>query len=150
MSPGVFDTRRLHRKRRSIIAQAEKARAKAGESNDQALANQIDADCYSACKHIDDRLDWVLDQAIRQEAQELDIAMPLVTEREMWQRDEDQSLYLTSQGRFYLRRLIDQEKARRFEVKTLWVTKIILPLAGVLVGIIGALTGLVAVFQHWK
>jgi hypothetical protein len=44
----------------------------------------------------------------------------------------------------------NQEKARRFEVKTLWVTKIILPLAGVLVGIIGALTGLVAVFQHWK
>jgi hypothetical protein len=32
-----------------------------------------------------------------------------------------------------------------FEVKTQWVTKIILPLAGVLVGIIGALTGLVAI-----
>jgi hypothetical protein len=32
----------------------------------------------------------------------------------------------------------------------LWVTKIILPLAGVLVGTLGALTGLVAVLLHKK
>ncbi|SRR6266404_1706423 len=146
----MFEIWRLHRKRRGIIAQAEKDRAKAEKSRDHVLALQIDANCYSTCKRIDECVDWVLDQTIRQEAQELDISMPLVTEREMWQRDEDQSLYLTSQGRFYLRRLIDQEKARRFEVKTLWVTKIILPLAGVLVGVIGALTGLVAVLQHKK
>jgi hypothetical protein len=57
---------------------------------------------------------------------------------------------LTPNGRYQARKLIDAEKARRFEVRTLWVTKIILPLAGVLVGIIGALTGLVAVLQHKK
>jgi hypothetical protein len=146
----MFEIRRLHRKRRAIIAKAEKESEKASRSNEHASALQIAADSYAACKHIDERVDWLLDQDIRQEAQELDIAMPLVTEANMWQRDEDQSLYLSSQGRFYLRKLIDQEKARRFEVKTLWVTKIILPLAGVLVGIIGALTGLVAVLQHKK
>jgi hypothetical protein len=146
----MFEIWRLHRQRRGIIAKAEKDRTRAEESNDHALALQIAADCYIACKRIDDRVDWVLDQAIRQEAQEFDIAMPPVTQLEMWQRDEDQSLYLSSQGRFYLRKLIDQEKARRFEVNTLWVTKIILPLAGILVGIIGALTGLVAVLLHNK
>jgi hypothetical protein len=68
----------------------------------------------------------------------------------MWNRGNDQSLILKFRGRAFLRERIDKEKTRRFEVKTLWVTKIILPLAGVLVGIIGALTGLFAILQHKK
>jgi len=50
----------------------------------------------------------------------------------------------------HLRKLVDAEKARRFEIKTLWVTKFWLPLLAALVGIIGALTGLAAVLQHKK
>jgi hypothetical protein len=141
---------RLHRERRRILAKAEEERTKAEAAGDPAKALQVAADCWTDCNHIDERVDWLLDQSIRQEAQELDIAMPSVEETEMWHRGGDLSLYRSSQGRFSLRKLIDQEKARRFEVKTLWVTKIILPLAGVLVGIIGALTGLVAVLQHRK
>ena len=141
---------RLRHERRRIIAKAEEERTKADKASDPAKAFQVAADCYAACMHIDERVDWLLDQSIRQEAQELDIAMPAVEELVMWQRDEDQTVYLSSQGRFYLRKRIDEERARRFEVKTLWVTRIILPLAGVLVGIIGALTGLAAVLQHKK
>ena len=144
----MFEIWRLHRKRRRIVARAEKDRTKAEKSNDHASARLIAADCYLGCQRIDERVSRFLDQSIRQEAQELDIAFPFVEDEEMWNRDEDESLRLSFRGRFYLRNLIDKEKARRFEVKTLWVTRIILPLAGVLVGIIGALTGLVAVFQH--
>jgi hypothetical protein len=55
---------------------------------------------------------------------------------------------LSPHGRSVLRSKIDAEKARRFEVKTLWVTKFWLPLLAALVGIIGAVTGLVAVLQR--
>jgi hypothetical protein len=57
---------------------------------------------------------------------------------------------VTLKGRAHIRKLIDQEKARRFEVKTVWVTKFWVPLLAALIGIVGALTGLVAVLQHKK
>jgi hypothetical protein len=77
----------------------------------------------------------------------LDIEAPDRMNQEYWTADPG---VLNSKGRFHARQLFDAEKARRFEMKTLWVTKIILPLAAVLVGIIGALTGLFAVLQHKK
>jgi len=46
--------------------------------------------------------------------------------------------------------LVDDEKARRLKGRTRWVTTLILPLLAGLVGIIGALTGLIAVWQHGK
>jgi hypothetical protein len=63
---------------------------------------------------------------------------------------ENKEKYLTPKGVRYLESLIDAEKTRRFEAKTLWVTKFWLPLVASLVAIIGALTGLVAVLQHRK
>ena len=57
---------------------------------------------------------------------------------------------LTSHGRAKVRSLVDAERSRRFEAKTLWLTKFWLPLLAALVGIIGALTGFVAVLQHKK
>src|ERR1700675_448153 len=109
---------RLRRERRRIIAKAEEQRTKADKAGDPEKAFQVAADCYAACKHIDDRVDWLLDQSIRQEAQELDIAMPSADELAMWQRDDELRLYLSSQGRFHLRKLIDQEKARRLDRKS--------------------------------
>ena len=65
-------------------------------------------------------------------------------------REGDGPTLVTLKGRAHIRKLIDEEKARRFEVKTLWVTKFWVPLLAALIGIIGALTGLVAVLQHKK
>ncbi|SRR5258708_2221601 len=149
----MFEIQRLHWWRRHILARSEKERIKAEKAKDHAQIQRIAAEAYYACNHVDQRIDWILDQRIRQKAQELDIAMPLVTQNEMWQRGEDQSLYLSPQGRFYLRKLIDEEKARRFEVWAKWVkllTPIILGFLTALVGIIGAITGLVAVLRHTK
>jgi hypothetical protein len=75
----------------------------------------------------------------------LDIEPPDRMNQEYWASDPG---VLSPKGRLYVRQFFDAEKARRFEVKTLWVTKIILPLAAILVGIIGALTGLFAVLRH--
>jgi len=54
---------------------------------------------------------------------------------------------LSPHARQIIRRLLHAEKQRRFEARTLWVTKFWLPLLAALVGIIGALTGLFAVMQ---
>jgi hypothetical protein len=78
----MFEIQRLRWRRRRIIAKANKESAEASKANHHAEALQVAADCYSACKHIDDRVDWLLDQSIRQDAQDLDIAMPLVTQQE--------------------------------------------------------------------
>ena len=83
------------------------------------------------------------------EAQALDVDIPLLSDPGMWNSDEQNgTAWFTPKGRTYVRKLVDEEKARRFEVKTLWVTKFWLPLLAALVGIIGALTGLVAVIRH--
>jgi hypothetical protein len=86
------------------------------------------------------------------EAGRLDVSVPF-EDPECWWDMQFSGVtlrILSPDGRFVLRSKIDAEKARRFEVKTLWVTKFWLPLLAALVGIIGALTGLFAVLQHKK
>jgi hypothetical protein len=84
------------------------------------------------------------------EADDLDLELPPRSDSKIWQPDVNGEpiTLLTIRGRAQVRTLIDAEKARRFEVKTLWVTKFWLPLLAALVGVIGALTGLVAVLGH--
>jgi len=59
----------------------------------------------------------------------------------MWDRSPEGST-LTAKGRTYLRKLIDEEKARRFELRVRWV-KLLMPIIAALAGLVGALTGLV-------
>lgn len=146
----MLEVWRLHRKRRRIVANADRDIAAALKSNKDDRSMQIAADCYLACQRIDDRIMRFLDSKLRQEAQELDIEFPSIENKEMWHRDADLSIFLTFRGRAFLRQRIDAEKTRRFEVKTLWVTKFWLPLLAAFVGIIGALTGLFAVLLHRK
>jgi len=80
----------------------------------------------------------------------LDVETPLPNEQQMWYQFGGGSLILSFRGRAQVRKLVDEEKARRFEIKTLWVMKVILPLIASLIGIIGALTGMIAVMQHKK
>jgi hypothetical protein len=146
----MFDVWRLRRERRKLVAAADRDAAAALKADELQRSHQIAADCYLACQRIDDRIARFLDLEIRQDTQELDIALPSIEEKEMWHHDPDGGVFLTSRGRLHLRKLVDAEKARRFEIKTLWVTKFWLPLLAALVGIIGALTGLAAVLQHKK
>lgn len=95
---------------------------------------------------------WLGDDLI-QEARRLDVEFPRlrgkVFDDPNWEQDAYAGRpFLSAKGRFNLRRKVDEEKMRRFEVKTLWVTRFWLPLLAALVGIIGALTGLVAVLRH--
>jgi hypothetical protein len=96
------------------------------------------------------QIDSIRSNELVQQALDLDIKVAY-DDPECWGDHEFHGIrfhMLTPHGRSVLRPKIDAEKARRFEVKTLWVTKFWLPLLAALVGIIGALTGLFAVMHR--
>jgi hypothetical protein len=104
---------------------------------------------------LDAEIEALQSDRLIQHAQRLDLPLPSVTNPPMrddnWYRDHKSGRRcLTVEGRHCLRAAIDAEEARRFEIKTLWVTKILLPAAGVVVAIIGALAGLIAILRHVK
>jgi hypothetical protein len=98
----------------------------------------------------DEEIEFEISRSILLEAKDLDVDIPDPHDKESWILSSFEVPYLTTTARSRLRKLIDEEKTRRFEAKTRWVTKFVLPLMAALVGIIGALTGLVAVLQHKK
>lgn len=110
--------------------------------------SQLEYDHYLERKNIDNSIEYLLSQRLLDEANNLDVPKPPYTEKEMWEREEEDGevmMWLSASGRAHLRKLISEEKARRFESRTLWITKFWLPLLAALIGIIGALTGLIAV-----
>jgi hypothetical protein len=87
--------------------------------------------------------------ALSHEARSLDLELPPTNETEFWfHKPNSTYIWLTPKGRSHDRKLIDDERGRRFEVKTRWVVKLILPVLAGLIGVLGAITGLVAVFRH--
>jgi hypothetical protein len=101
---------------------------------------------------IDTYIDMELADSLIQEAKELDVDYPHLRgemlDDPLWDQNQySRRPYLSAKGRFELRRKIDDEKTHRFDVQTLWITKFWVPLLAALVGIIGALTGLVAVLH---
>jgi len=144
----MLDLWRLKRERRKVIHEYERdlrnlKLKKAPPEDFEGLRHQEYLDLQSE----DDGINRFLSDQLWEEAREYDVAIP--TGAGVW---EDSIFgdrkYLNMATRAKLRRLIDEEKSRRFEVKTLWVTRLILPILGGLVGVIGALTGLVAVLHH--
>jgi hypothetical protein len=118
-------------------------------------ANPSEAIALLSVRHLeleirDEEIEFEMSRSILLEAKELDVDIPDTNDQVIWIPDRFGTPYLNSRGRSRLRKLIDEEKNRRFEVRTRWVTKFVLPLVAALIGIIGALTGLVAVLQHKK
>jgi len=94
-------------------------------------------------------LDAYRGKRLSKEAAKYDIEMPTEKGRpEFYWQTLRCGFVLNPQGRTYLRRALDEEKTRRREVKTYWVTRIILPVTTVLIGLIGAITGLIAVIYR--
>lgn len=113
------------------------------------LLEEFGADEYYTVRDAGQFLDYVVGSDLVDEARKLDVEVPAVSLADLWVYHEDGEFsWLTPKGRAHVRKLIDEEKTRRFEAKTLWVTRFWLPLLAALVGIVGALTGLIAVLHH--
>jgi hypothetical protein len=70
-----------------------------------------------------------------------------VTDPDFWIEDEKLGKRLSVKGRTIARKLIHEEKELRFANAERWA-KLIVPIVASLVGIIGALTGLIAVLHR--
>lgn len=110
---------------------------------------ELDSQEYFEVREVEVELDMEQSKQLFDEARALDVDTPKPSDSEMWISDDHAGrIWLTSKGRAAVRKAIDEETARRFEVKTRWVTKLIIPLLAGLIGIIGSVIGLVAVLQH--
>src|SRR5215471_11505150 len=78
-------------------------------------------------------------------AYKFDAELPDRENLEMWDHD-DCRVILTINGRTLVRRLIDEEKSRRLDVKVRWL-KLLTPIIVALIGLVGTLTGLVHAIQ---
>jgi hypothetical protein len=148
----MFELLRLEWNLRSAkrsFAKSFKELKKRKASRDEYL--ELDADEYYQIQFAEDAIDIEVGSRLLHEARALDVDTPPTSDDEMWVHSNDgPGLWLTPKGRATVRRAIDEERSRRFDVKTRWLIRLIIPLAGVLVDIIGALTGLFAVLRHAK
>jgi hypothetical protein len=108
------------------------------------------SDEYSEMKGFDEWIESILSNRLTEEARELDIEMPGYNDRTCWQQFEESEVwYLTSHGRSLVRKLVDDETTRRFEVTTRWIKLIgmLAPVLGAVAGVIGAMIGWVAIHK---
>ena len=148
----MFEVWNLKRSRRNVITEFRKERAALGKSDPpQEKVYALDAREYWQVSELERTMDQEASLRLLDIARDLDILIPTLESEGIWVQDPNTGrIWLSSQGRFAVRKLVDDEKARRLEGRTRWITTLILPLLAGLVGIIGALTGLIAVWQHGK
>ena len=113
--------------------------------------NQLDSDdSWEQVVKARAERDFLLSDYLLKQAKALDLALPTRQEEDNWVPNEPLGGYtLTPKARLALRHSIDAEKLRRYEFDTKWV-KLWIPIISALTGLIGVITGLVAVLQHKK
>jgi hypothetical protein len=138
---------RLWRIRRTTAKETTKLQNRTASSYD---FQQLEWDEQNAVQDAEKYFDFKQGQKLRKQAVALDIELPPIADQTIWHDDTGESgfIWFTQKGRAQVRKLIDQERERRFNVRTLWVTKFWLPLLAALVGVIGALTGLFAIMHR--
>jgi hypothetical protein len=79
-------------------------------------------------------------------ADRFDVELPAPDEADCWILEPPKGKLLSSKGRSIVRKRIHEEKSRRFELKARWI-QILTPILAALAGVVGTVTGLVAVIK---
>jgi hypothetical protein len=90
-----------------------------------------------------------IDATIFGKARKLDIDLPPFAENDLWD-DSARPPFLTPKGRLTLRKAIDEENTRRRDVAAWWWKTVIIPGLAAATGLVGALTGLIAILHRSK
>jgi hypothetical protein len=142
----MFEVLKLKRELRSVqraYAKKYKILLKAKAAKD--VMAEHDFLEYVETDSIEKQIDKIIGIRLSHEARSLDVEVPPYSDSDMWTKDEpDGMTWFTSKGRAHARKLIDEEKTRRFEARAKWF-RLFLPLiaAGLtgFFGIAGALLG---------
>jgi hypothetical protein len=79
-------------------------------------------------------------------ADKLDVELPDEHEPDVWILPPSIGTVLTTKGRALVRQRIYEEQTRRFELRVKWL-KILAPVIAALAGLVGTITGLIAVLK---
>jgi hypothetical protein len=141
----MFEVIKLKRRIKSIERSYAKERDKLKNAKaSQDDLGQLESSEFYAVRELDKEIDQIVGLRLSHEARSLDVETPPITDTEMWD-EEFGRRWFTSKGRAQVRKLIHEEKTRRFEAKSRWI-----PLLSVLLGIISTSTALVALLQQRK
>jgi len=163
----MFYLWKLKLRRRRLVKSFNRAIDKFadGQHSDTELL-KLTSDHWSDMRRIDGLIDQEVSNRMLREAIDLDLEVPnpkvesrnLTTNATVMSHNFEYYhgemntpfIWLTSKGRLEVRRNIDAEKARRFEVKMLWVTKFWLPILAALTGLGGVAIGIISLLRHAK
>ena len=141
----MFEVWKLKRQIQSIERKYAKERDELEKGNASAdELEQLESSELYAIRELEKEIDQIVGLHLSHEARSLDVETPPVTDKGMWD-EEFGRIWFTSKGRAHVRKLIHEEKTRRFEAKSRWI-----PLLSVLLGIISTSTALVALLQQKK
>lgn len=145
--PTTFEVWKLNRKILSI----QRAYAKDREDLEKKKAlrdeiAQLEASEYFEVGEVETEIEIIVGSRLYREARSLDVETPALSEKDMWAREEyGDRVWFTPKGRAHVRKLIHDERKRRFEAKSRWI-----PLLSIVLGFIGTITGLVALTVQKK
>jgi hypothetical protein len=96
---------------------------------------------------LDGQLQELLTDRLLRKAERLDVAIRDLDDLGPWWTENARHAYvLTPRARTEVRKLLDDETTRRFDVSVRWI-KLLTPLLASVAGTIGTITGLVAVLK---
>jgi hypothetical protein len=97
---------------------------------------------------IQDEIDRIRASALAKKAYDFDVELPPLADADMWKyTDDGQHVFLSKKGRAHVRKLIHEEYGRHFDITYGFFTRIVFPGIALLVGVLGAYTGYLAVKQ---
>jgi hypothetical protein len=147
----MFDLWKLKYERRKTVRFYDKivATAKGDKTRSKEDLESLYAEEAYFIGEVDNALNAFVSDRLIEEAREFDVETPKISDASaLWEKDwTRQRYFLSATGRSTIRKLIDEEKARRFEVTTRWV-KLLTPVIAACAGLIGVITGLVAVLRR--
>ena len=143
----MFEGRTLRRKRDKDVASYEAQIRDARLKHDSALADRLRKEQFETRMSRELDIDYYESQRVTDAADRLDVELPPSdTTGEVWILEPPNGHLLSSKGRALVRERIHEEKKRRFESNARWF-KILAPLLAALAGVIGTITGLVAILK---
>ncbi len=135
---------KLHRERRKLRILIPRAAQEARRTGGESKARQVWDDAAFDFDEIDDKILGLITSYLVSKANQNFLPTPSVSdENEMWERCNFTGIYhLTDKGIREVREIIRKEINERMEMHSFWV-----PWLGLLIGLIGAITGLIAVIK---